>query len=931
MLDNYIKTSVLIPSQIAEYIRDDPSYQNFVFFLQAYYEWMEKNGNVLHKSKNLLNYKDIDNTTEEFLQYFIHDFLPYFPEDSLIDKKRAIKAAKELYLSKGTPSAYQFLFRVLYNSDFDLFYTKDAVLRASDGIWYVSQSLKLSTSDINFLKCDNYSLFGETTKTIATIEKSIVTSNKIEVFISNIQRLFQSGEFVKVVDNNNKEVLFDGSPLRAKIVGQISQIRINPNRRGLLYQPGDPVIVYGGLNDEDGIGATAEVGSTTSGSIQRINVVNQGLGYRLDPNTIISITNAPGSVARVATINPDPNLSATVTLASNNTIATSRFTPISNTTYPFLYQHPTSNVNSRLIDSLSFESFFTAPISSVIVENSGGGITKTPSVRADTIFKESFSDSICYLSSLGILGPIQIISGGSGYQANDTIVFSGGSGYGAYANVTNVSSNGAITSVSYVYGPNIYPLGGMGYKNSSLPILSVISANNQAANASLSVPGILGEGATFSVVVDKVGAISTINITNYGEDYVATPNVSLKVQDIVVTGLDIQSLPKKSDIIYQGLNQNTYTYKAKVDSISTLKTESDPLNTLYNLRVFEYNSIPKTNISLKIDSSNLVFSLANTNFNNNYNENGIRIYGDGTALATTSFLNGLVIGQGQYLDSRGQPSSYSVLQNDVYNNYTYIITVEKEIEKYRDILLNMLHPSGMKMIGRYALRSNTQNFTTRSVEALNKGYPLSHFTGYPGSSITISTDFNNKSNNILQFNYLLGANLSTFITDQTTIEVNTANGTNIKSEVVSVDYVSNTVTLKSNTWLTFANVAYVSGISNTNTINIISVTNSYDIVNNGNYSNTAYKIKDIVFAGDYIKVDNNSPVLVSSVDWSRNRLYLSSNLSANTNSLMSVKRTFFDERDVTIWGPEGLQYIPELITEDGRNIVSENGIIIIIG
>ena len=41
--------------------------------------------------------------------------------------------------------------------------------------------------------------------------------------------------------NNNQDVLFDGQPLRAKIVGQISQVKIDPARRGLLYQPGDPV------------------------------------------------------------------------------------------------------------------------------------------------------------------------------------------------------------------------------------------------------------------------------------------------------------------------------------------------------------------------------------------------------------------------------------------------------------------------------------------------------------------------------------------------------------------------------------------------------------------------------------------------------------------------------------------------------------------
>ena len=184
-----IKTSSLIPSQLPEFIRDDESYSNFVLFLQSYYEWLEKNNNVLDFSKKILDYIDIDKTSEEFLNYYINDFLQSFPLDSLIDKRTAIKVAKELYNSKGTPASYQFLFKILYNSDFDLFYTKDAVLKPSSGSWYIARSLKLASSDVNFLSTDNYRIFGETTKSIAKIENAIIASNKIEVFISDIERL----------------------------------------------------------------------------------------------------------------------------------------------------------------------------------------------------------------------------------------------------------------------------------------------------------------------------------------------------------------------------------------------------------------------------------------------------------------------------------------------------------------------------------------------------------------------------------------------------------------------------------------------------------------------------------------------------------------------------------------------------------------------
>ena len=117
MILNNNKTSILVPYQLPEFIRDNPDYTNFVSFLQAYYEWMEQSGNVMDLSKNLLNYRDVDNTTDEFLKYFYNDFLTYFPKELLEDptknKSTIVKLAKELYKSKGTRASLEFFLKFL--------------------------------------------------------------------------------------------------------------------------------------------------------------------------------------------------------------------------------------------------------------------------------------------------------------------------------------------------------------------------------------------------------------------------------------------------------------------------------------------------------------------------------------------------------------------------------------------------------------------------------------------------------------------------------------------------------------------------------------------------------------------------------------------------------------------------------------------------
>lgn len=944
MITSGQKTSILIPSQIPEFIRDNADYGKFVLFLKAYYEWLEENGNITDRAKNLLNYKDIDNTSSEFLKYFINDFLPYLPKDVLISERTAVKAAKQLYTSKGTPDAFKFLFRILYNSDFDYFNTKDSVFKASDGLWYVTKSLKLATTDERFLQVDNYRIFGETSKSIATIENTVRSGAKIEVFISDIKRLFESGEFVRVVDANNQDVLIDGQILRSKIVGQISQIRIDPNRRGLLYKVGDPVIIYDGLNPDipGAKDAVAVVGSTTTGTIQNINVINGGYGYREHPNGIITILNGGGALATVGSVDPDPTKTANLALIPTDSIEFQKFFTIGANTYNNFLANPAANANTTLANALNFISFSTYPISSVLLLNGGGNIKVTPTVFANSTITNNV-DEKNDLSFLGILGPIQIINGGKGYQANDVIQFIGGSGYGAYANVKNVDANGTITTVEYVVKSNTYPPGGLGYKSTNLPTLSVLSANVQASNASLIVPDIIGAGATFQTIVDRIGSISTINIIDAGEDYVSRPNVSLKVQDIVVTNVSVSLLPEKNDILYQGANLEFSSYRATVNNITLLEADANTQLSKYNLRVFEYNSRPNTSQFLRVSDKNINMLLANTAFGTDYDSNGIKTYGDGKAKANATFLNGLAIGDGEYLNKKGQPSSYDVLQSLKFNDYTYQITVEKEIAKYREILLNLLHPTGTQVLGRYALKSNS-SFTKTVEKALISGYTLYYYTNRAASNATMQAVYHSSNNkfdvgsNVIKFNDLgSGVNITDFIFANSIIILSSSTGPNVKSEITSIDYANDQITVAETSLLTYANVARGTGTAGTNTINITEITDAYSIMNGGVYSNTSNYLRDIMFAGDRILAGNNTPIEIQSINYETKVITLKSNLANTTNSLLTVSRTFTaggtapKANEIKIMGPVGTQYFPEITTESGLSITTEDGKILLLG
>jgi len=193
ILDNAVLS--LLESQIPGFVVEN--YPNFVSFIEAYYEWMERSnkGATLYHTKKLLDYKNVDETIDDFLEYFRKDFLPYFPADIALDERKLIKTAREFYSKKGSLESIKFLFRVLYNKEIEIFYPKEQVLRASDGKWNQPQSIKVILSAEN----ENLDLdllakrqgIGSTSRAKCRIESANRSIDKflnrevVELFISN--------------------------------------------------------------------------------------------------------------------------------------------------------------------------------------------------------------------------------------------------------------------------------------------------------------------------------------------------------------------------------------------------------------------------------------------------------------------------------------------------------------------------------------------------------------------------------------------------------------------------------------------------------------------------------------------------------------------------------------------------------------------------
>jgi hypothetical protein len=859
--------STILQSKLPAYIVEDPQYSNFISFFQEYYNWFNDTYNITNFSDKI----DIDADYDSFFQYFQADFLPYFPENIATNKIKLLKLVKELYKAKGIGDSFKFLFKALYDSYSEVTPTRDFVFKASDGKWVVSKSIKIKSLDPRFLNINNYIIFGVQSKTFGIVDSSKISGKFTQIYLSNIERLYYSGEEIKILDRNNKEIYFlnnkpveyeqtpplNSEALSAKIIGALSSITIDSSKRGQFYSVGDPVVILGGLNQEslNPIAATAEISEVTLGALNNVSVTNGGVGYNIFPDSSVDVVyeGSIDTVANVVVSLVDTSKPASVSRFPIDSIAQNYSVNLYSNVYNFSVN---ANINSTLANTFSFLNFNTYPITHLTIKNGGGGYTSPPSLSINSLFHDT-SNNNQILESFGILAPIQILNGGINYRANDIISINGGDGDFAFAKISSLTANGTITGVEYYSSNNSpYVIGGMGYRNTNLP--SVLISSNTGSNATLIIPRIMGTGVEYTLETEKIGSITKIKLMENGEDYISTPNVFLRIQDIAVSNVSISTM--LNTIVYQGSSFAQATFSAYPESILQLSDESVGFSDdIYRLRVYNYKGEFSNSKTLKLYDTIALqdldeYTIASTAIGGL--DLGNRIYGDGTAKATAKFLDGLIIGDGTYLNVDGQPSAYSILQSDIYNSSTYFLSSEISYDVYKEPILNLVHPISSRIVPRNLLRANTKISQNNQ---LNFNLGSRSTNNFVISLVTNNTDYSNT--------FTVSSNISE-ISVNTVLHIISNNNINVYSKVVKTDQANSLITLSDYTQYKYPNV--YSGIANANSIIIYQ-----------DATNSIYSVNTFIFIGDYITVNGNNYAIIDKIN---NILYFS---SANNIELIS--------------------------------------------
>lgn len=831
--------SNLIDGQVPSFVNDN--HQKFVTFLKKYYEWLEdsEQGAVLYYNKKLIDAFDLDKTS--LLDQFQKGSL-FGPtgltgsegtssavttgtgtETGTLDETKKIKQAQKLLSGKSGIDAYKLLFRILFNVDVDVYYPKEDILKASSGKWTLPQAIRVTASDelyaIDTGLLIKKRLYGEISNNHCVVENVYKTIERdsgiqiLEIFISNLDRSFIPGEYA-IIDYTDA----DGKParIRQKIIGSISNLKIDPNRRGTKYRgleidpdtnaityPGDPVSFYNGLsNSPTAIKAEAYVKNVTSGGIQSIDLIDAGMGYRTFTNTFVTVmtpTEGHGANIYVRVVDSDNTINVVV---NTDSIELKGDTELQASNY-FFENTGSATISTVLGTAFAFANVEVAPLKLVDVKQSGMGYKTSPRIQFETFYSSDIyldedimfeidvtpmvgpNTQSLYLSSspvsyyegsyvlivqknsratremrkivqaipqddgsvllvvdnpfsdlinenvkvfvdnrprmkdLGQIANVRIISSGTGYAIDDKILFNSSTsiGYGANAHVSAITGVGGISEITVTER-------GEGYREA--PMVGVQSTGGSGA---ILIAGILSNNEIANTIVEGNGEIKDFRIVQRGFDYIATPNVSLKIKDIYVYPEDtIDKIIVPGERIWQNTGTTT-DFTGLVDFY-------DETNAM--LRIYNYAGT--LNVRTSFTTANLIPS-SNVTFNVSQYPNGtykLVTYGDGRAKANASFLNGLIQYDGYYLNTDGFLSADKRLQGPrKYQTYSYVLASDIGMDKYKNSVDSLLHSSGGIMFGQYNLNTNLDITAKQITLNIAKISPLTGSIDADGTSTVI--------------------------------------------------------------------------------------------------------------------------------------------------------------------------------------------------
>jgi hypothetical protein len=556
-----------------------------------------------------------------------------------------------------------------------------------------NSQIKVLYNNFDFEILTNRKLTGSSSFATALVERvSQKTVNTVPIFelYVNIKTLI--GEFI-TGENATLDIVDpdDKSLIQIEVLGLASLRTINIINGGASYNVGDPVTITGGNPTNP---ASAVVSEVFSGFINKIQALAGGAGFKIASNVYVIGPGAGSLSLAIGAVDVSGQNTANVFVVNTDRIADYGSIAINAANYGFNASIVTENVNSKIIDALSFENVTSiGAITNVTILFANASFASVPTLEADSAPFQA-NGTTHFVLSTHSLGRIEINNGGSGYSIGDELLFAQNIpmtfGIGGAAAVTNVSSTGAITKVelqpSRIRGTantfgttNVTVIGTNTVFEDDLRVGDRIMINNE------------------SRYINSISSNTSLNV-NVNFNYATTNKKIGKYGDYPIGGqnYDARKLPTITISSTAGSNANL-TVSALMGDGENLLAQSD--------------QNPGAILKIRITDAGEGYEFAP--------QVDLTAYGDGTATANTEIEPSYVTFSGRWTTSDSIiSSSERVIQGrEYYVDYSYLLSSSVEFSKFKEVFKNLIHPAGFVDYAEYKIIETID--TTLNKTALN--------------------------------------------------------------------------------------------------------------------------------------------------------------------------------------------------------------------
>lgn len=667
---------------------------------------------TIRANNKLLDYSDIDKTTESFLDYFQKDFMPSLDASLNANKRTTIKHIRDLYQKKGSPDSLKFLLRLLYGQEAEVTYPYDNTIKSSDSSYGSERRMVINVPVIKDLP--------KATDTITEYDSGVIYAQGIinivypvsgsdtlySLDITNIaSKEFRQGSTIELKDRDTKEtregtvsgiiqtfnqndssiyldhgdsgdiLLEDGSGLLFE--GSFASA-------GSLYADNDKIDFQGAKDNNTAEVATSVIEGIQTGSVEEVYIEDDGSGYEGGDMVIFDNrgTNGDGAFGMIGSAGDELFQEAGTRFGYYQFTATAGQTVFSgydNYGQQVIYEDHNRHV---FVNDVEQTTGFSTQ-GSILTFNSGLSAGDQVEIYTEYMRILQEDGSVVNLETTNSnIRKVTLINKGTGYSS---LPLCGPGGYIYPASLTGFTAGEVITGqagATAVIALVNNEKGRLEVYRRPTDTGSFNTNETLTGGGSGTVSTIVqhqvssGTGAKLFAFSKSIGRVGTLNLQTQGHSYlsdahvaasstypmlISAPSVALS-RDTVITGAVSGSTASVIDF-----NSNTQLLKVKDMTNMFLENENVTYPNGGTFKIHAFN--PFT--------------------------------GRGT-MAGEGFINKGTTSDIGALSSSGQ----SITDSKFYQSHSYVVRIGESINKFRSIVKDLVHPAGHIFFGEVAVTNN---------------------------------------------------------------------------------------------------------------------------------------------------------------------------------------------------------------------------------